>query len=153
MVGMKGVSNKHIEHDAAARRGSCAQRETEQGWGMKRDLELIRKMVLTIEDSPDGWAPHPLEIDGYSQAQIGYHAYLLVDAGLAQGQDVTTNDSSGPEAFISSLTWKGHEFADAARDDGRWAKAMGVVQEKGGAITLGVLTQLLVSLMKGAFGL
>lgn len=120
---------------------------------MHRDLDLIRKMVLTIEDAPSGWAPHPLEIDGYSRAEVGYHAWLLLDAGLVQGQVTTTNDSPGPEAFISSLTWEGHEFAEAARDDGRWTKAMVVVREKGGAITLAVLTQLLTNLMKGAFGL
>lgn len=118
---------------------------------MKRDLELIRQMVLAIEDAPSGWAPH-LKFEGYSDAQVGYHAYLLIDAGLAKGQDATTNDSEGPEGFISSLTWVGHEFADAARDETRWKRAMGVVHEKGGTVTIGVLTQLLVALMKGALG-
>lgn len=119
---------------------------------MKRDLELIRKMVLAIEDAQSGWAPN-LKLEGYSNAEVGYHAYLLVDAGLAKGQDSTDQQSEGPEAHITSLTWAGHEFADAARDEGRWAKAMGVVAEKGGAVTLGVLTQLLVALMKGALGI
>jgi Hypothetical protein (DUF2513) len=120
---------------------------------MRRDIELIRKMVFTIEDAPSGWAPHPLEIEGYSRAQIGYHAWLLVNAGLARGQDSATGESDGPEASISNLTWNGHEFAEAARDDGRWAKAMGMVQETGGAVTIAVLTQLLANLMKSAFGL
>ena len=119
---------------------------------MKRDLELIRKMVLAIEDAPSGWAPN-LKFDGYSEAQIGYHAYLLIDAGLAKGDDASTMGSEAPQGFISSLTWTGHEFADAARDETRWKTAMGVVREKGGTITIGVLTQLLVSLMKSAFGL
>ena len=51
-----------------------------------------------------GWAPRRLEIDGYSRSQIGYHAHLLVDAGLAKGQDVTHMQSEGPEAIISSPT-------------------------------------------------
>ena len=119
---------------------------------MKRDLGLIRKMVLAIEDAPSGWAPD-LKFEGYSDAQVGYHAYLLIDAGLAKGEDASTMGSEAPEGFISSLTWAGHEFADAARDEARWKKAMGVVQEKGGSVTIGVLTQLLVALMKGAFGL
>jgi hypothetical protein len=119
---------------------------------MKRDLELIRKMVLSIEDAPSGWAPD-LKFDGYSDAQVGYHAYLLIDAGLARGQDASTMGSDAPEGFITSLTWAGHEFADAARDETRWKKAMGVVQEKGGTVTIGVLTQLLIVLMKGALGL
>jgi len=119
---------------------------------MKRDLELIRKMVLAIEDAPSGWAPD-LNFDGYSDAQVGYHAYLLIDAGLARGQDASTMGSDAPQGFITSLTWAGHEFADAARDETRWKKAMGVVQEKGGTVTIGVLTQLLIALMKGALGL
>ena len=120
---------------------------------MKRDLELIRKMVLAIEDAPSGWAPNDLKIDGYTDEQIGYHAYLLIDAGLAKGEDASTLGSQSPEGFISRLHSAGHDFADAARDETRWRKAMGVVQEKGGTVTIGVLTQLLVSLMKGALGL
>ena len=119
---------------------------------MKRDLELIRKMVLAIEDDPSGWAP-ALKFEEYADAQVGYHAYLLLDAGLAEGKDISTTGSAAPRGFISRLTWEGHEFADAARDETRWRKAMGVVQEKGGTVTIGVLTQLLVTLMKGALGL
>src|SRR6266545_4070275 len=102
---------------------------------MKRDLDLIRKMVLAIEDAPSGWAPK-LSIDGYTPTQVGYHAYLLVDAGLVRGHDVTIHGGTGQEALITSLTWAGHEFAEAARDDTRWEKAMGIVKDKGGTITL-----------------
>ena len=119
---------------------------------MRRDLELIRKMLLECEHSPSGWAPD-FKFDGYSDAQVGYHAYLMMDAGLVNGSDVTTNGSQGPEAMITSLTWQGHEFAEAARDDGRWKKAMGLVAEKGGSITLDVMKALLVSLMKSSLGL
>lgn len=119
---------------------------------MQRDWNLIREMVLAIEDHPSGWAPE-LSFEEYTQEQIKYHAYLLVDAQLARGQDVTTLGSSGPEALITSLTWAGHEFAEAARDDTRWTRAMGIVKEKGGAITVNLLGQLLGSLMKSSFGL
>lgn len=119
---------------------------------MKRDLELVRKMVLAVEEAPTGYAPQ-LSFDDYTGAQVGYHAYLLVDAGLAKGHDVSTMGSEGPEAMITSLTWAGHEFAEAARDDTRWQKAMGLVKAKGGSVTLGILTQLLTGLMKGAFGI
>lgn len=120
---------------------------------MKRDLDLIRKMMLTIEDSASGWAPSELKFDGYTDAQLGYHAYLLIDAGLARGQDASTMGSEAPEGMITSLTWEGHEFAEAARDEGRWKEAMGTVAAKGGNVTLDVLKQLLVSYMKSTFGL
>lgn len=119
---------------------------------MKRDLDLIRKMLLVIEDSPSGWAPD-LKIEGYSDTQVGYHAYLMIDAGLARGNDVSTSGSQAPEGLITNLTWAGHEFAEAARDETLWKKAMGIVAEKGGNITLDVMKQLLISLMRGTLGL
>lgn len=120
---------------------------------MKRDMELIRKMVLGIEEAPGGFAPGRFNIDGYSEGQIGYHAHLMIQAGLAEGSDITHTGSSGPEAILTSLTWAGHEFADAARDEGRWKRAMVIVKEKAGSVTIGVLTQLLTGLMKSALGL
>lgn len=119
---------------------------------MKRDLDLIRKMLLAAEEAPSGFAPK-FEFEGYTDAQIGYHSYLLIDAGLASGADVTTHGSDGPEALLSSLTWEGHEFIDAARDESRWNKAKSIVAEKGGGVTLDVLKALLVKLAKGALGL
>ena len=119
---------------------------------MRRDLDLIRKMLLGVEDAPTGFAPD-LNFGGFTDAQIGYHAYLLIDAGLAKGADITSHDSDGPNAIIQYLTWEGHEFADAARDESRWKKAKGMVAEKGGGITLDVMKALLISLMKTALGL
>ena len=118
---------------------------------MTRDLDLIRKMVLAIEDAQSGWAPE-FAIDGYTPVQVGYHAYPLIDAGLAKGVDVTKMGGQAPEFLITSLTWAGHEFAEAARDETRWKKTLGIVKEKGGAITFEILKQLLVNLMKGTFG-
>lgn len=120
---------------------------------MRRDLDLIRKMVLAIEDAPTGYAPPDLQFDGYSKQQVGYHAWLLMDAGLARGDDVTALGADGPEAVIFNLTWDGHEFAAAARDESSWTKAMGEVARTGGAVTLPVLSQLLISFMKSKFGL
>ena len=77
--------------------------------------------------------------EGYTPSQVGYHAYLVVDAGLAKGVDVTTSGSEAPAALITSLTWAGHEFAEAARDETRWKKAMTIVGDKGGAITFELL--------------
>lgn len=119
---------------------------------MKRDLDLIRKILLAIEDHPQGYAPD-LKFDGYTDEQIGYQSYLLIDAGLAQGQDMAGFGSTGPNSKIFKLTWAGHEFADAARNDKLWTKAMGIVKEKGGSVTMDVLKDLLTSLMKAAIGL
>lgn len=90
---------------------------------MKRDLELIRKMLLEIDDSPPGWAPD-MKFDGYDDGQVGYHAHLLIEAKLATGHDAGNFGGDAPFGFITHLTDAGHEFAQAARNDARWEKAL-----------------------------
>jgi hypothetical protein len=119
---------------------------------MKRDMELIRKMVLKMDDSPTGWA-HDVNIEGYTPDEIGYHGYLLVDSGLAVGVDMTCSGSSGPEYVLSHLTSAGHDFADACRNETVWNKAKRIVSEKVGTVTLEVMKQLLISIIKQSIGL
>jgi hypothetical protein len=118
---------------------------------MRRDLNLIRELILAVEDRK----PHEpeLEIEGYTREEIGYHSYLIVDAGLAKGIDVKTFADALPNWQLSHLTSAGHDFADAVRSDSTWNKATTLVKEKGSGITLDVLRQLLVTVIKNALGL
>jgi hypothetical protein len=110
-------------------------------------------MVLTLEDAPAGLA-HDLKIEGdYTPEQVGYHAYLMIDAGLVEGSKVTTLDCTSPQAVIAHLTWKGHEFAALARNETAWKKAMGIVQEQGGAVTIDIVKALLTQFVKAGLGL
>ena len=120
---------------------------------MKRDMELVRKIALALEASPSGFAPRVLNIDGYSEEVVGYHALIMMEAGLLEGVDTTPWGSKSPYAAPTRLTWAGHEFVEEARDDTRWNRAMALVKDKGGSITIDLLTQLLASLMKNTFGL
>ena len=121
---------------------------------MKRDMNLVREVLLALESESSGFAQEHLQVEGYNNEQIGYHTLLLLDAGFVEGQRITTYDSDSPSAIVTRITWAGHEFLDAARDKGRWNEALRIVQEKGGgAVTVGVLTQMLSALAKQAVGL
>jgi hypothetical protein len=117
-------------------------------------MELVRKLILKIEAHPHGHAPRPLEIEGYDDETIGYHCYLIAEAGLADGkEDILLSLVDSPKVIISSLTPGSHDFAVAAREDSRSAKAMAIVKEKGGSITIDILKDLLLRLMMSSFGL
>ncbi|MBX7106557.1 MAG: DUF2513 domain-containing protein [Gemmataceae bacterium] len=120
---------------------------------MKRDMDLVRHLVFAIEEQPDGFAPDKLEVDGYSDEQIGYHLSLMLEAGLINGSDITHMGCSSPQAMASSLTWAGHEFADAARSDTLWNQAKKTITEKVGSVSIALLTQYLQSLAKAAIGM
>ena len=91
------------------------------------------------------------------------HDHMIGETGGSRTHGVTcASQVPQPGAFglsatasgmITSLTWAAHEFTDSARDEKRWRQAMGMVQEKGGSVTLSVLTDLLTTLAKNALGL
>lgn len=121
---------------------------------MKRDFDLIRKLVLAVEDCPTGTVTEEdIDIDGYTSEQIGYHSYLLVDSGLAVGIDMGGASDTSPNWEILNLTSAGHDFADTVRSDSTWNKATGIIKEKAGGVTLDILKQVLIGVVKGGLGL
>ena len=100
---------------------------------MQRDMELIRKILFTIEEKyVDTWlSGNEINIDGYDMKTIAYHCAILHDAGLIydyQGQ------YGGDELLffgVGRLTWAGHEFLDKIKNDTVWNKTKGVIKEKG----------------------
>jgi hypothetical protein len=67
----------------------------------------------------------------------------MIEAGLVVG--ITTNDARGTLArgIIARLTWQGHEFLDAARNDTTWRKARETFFKPAVAWTFGLLTEFL----------
>ena len=113
---------------------------------MKRDMDLVRKILMDIEAESSGRAPREFRIEGYADEQVGYHVYIMIEAGLLDGCDVTSMDSRSPVGMAIAMTWQGHDFLDACRDDSRWSKAKGIVKTIGGATTE-VFKQVLTKIM------
>lgn len=115
---------------------------------MKRDMDLIREILLRLEESGEGEQTYqPISDIGYSRERIRYHNYLLVDAGLAIGFDLGSDGTPLPQAATDALTWEGHEFLDAARDDNRWSRAKSVLAEVKG-FSFAVLKELLIGMIR-----
>ncbi len=119
---------------------------------MQRDMDLIRKLLRVIEEDQAGHAPQVIAIDGYSSEQIGYHIWLLGQSGLLNTETTTHLLSPSPSAMPVSLTWEGHEFLEASRNDGAWKKAKGIIIEKGGGMTLEVIKAFLMAEIKRQIG-
>lgn len=117
---------------------------------MKRDMDLIRQIVLHVEEHDN----LSFDIPDYDEQVIAYHVRLLVEAGLLHAATATTLDGRiHLQDVRTALTWPGHEFLDAARDEGRWTEAKRLTKEKAGSITMTALTQILTRLMMQALGM
>jgi hypothetical protein len=88
---------------------------------MQRDMDLIRDILIHINDEPqlDGTHYAELKSDNFgshSPQELSYHIDLLLEAGLVKGI------AGSQVPLVSSLTWRGHEFLSDISDPGIWAK-------------------------------
>lgn len=118
---------------------------------MKRDMELVRKILLTIEEETPNDFGGITRIEGYEDFVAGYHAKLLKDAGYIEG--AISEHSDGITWIATGLTWKGHEFLDQARNESVWTKTKAIVSEKGGNASVEVMQALLTKVAMDWFGL
>lgn len=113
---------------------------------MKRDMDLARAILFQVEksDDPMNWAK--FAVDEYSEEQISYHIKLLYQANLIEANDCSSNDGLSWKA--TSLTWHGHEFLDAARNETFWNKAKNHLKGKGVEITIDTIKTALMKIIK-----
>lgn len=122
---------------------------------MKRDLDLVRKILFHFEDKENDQMEKSVEIEGYEPNIIRYHLLLMDEAGLLRCERSLskTTPSRVISAYPFSLTWKGHEFLSTAKNETLWAKAKSVSIGQAGVISFELLKELLISLAKDKLGL
>src|SRR3954468_7700291 len=101
---------------------------------MKRDMDLVRQLLLKLEDDPkfNGRSKYMVyandfEIEGFGYEEIDYHLGLLIEAGLVEGQAMAS-----PGFVISQVSWQGHEFAATVRDPAIWSATKDGAKKAGG---------------------
>lgn len=51
---------------------------------MKRDMDLIRAILIEVEKLPFDAGFHDISVSGYSEEEIAYHVRLAHEAGLIE---------------------------------------------------------------------
>ena len=100
---------------------------------MKRDMDLIREILLQIEDS-DGVYATPKQIEGYSDNQWIYHLKHLKDGGILEGGLAISADEE--LTSLSENTWcltqDGHDLLDVIRSPKIWGRIKRQIEITGG---------------------
>lgn len=98
---------------------------------MKRDMDLVRDILLAVEASahdPRAWMREILP--DRDQQEVAYHVHLLHEARLIEAQNLTT--MSDYDWRPKRLTYEGHDLLDSIRDPAVWSKTKSGVQAAGG---------------------
>ena len=114
---------------------------------MKRDMDLIRAILLEVEKSPSPRGCR-IEIPGRTREELYYNAQLMQEAGLIEAKFLRNST----EFHVLRLKYAGHEFLDAARSDTVWEKAKKMLLSATGTITLEGLKAALPQIVRKLVG-
>lgn len=106
---------------------------------IKRDMDLIRKILLYLEEDTNPLQWRIIEVDGKTLEEVSYQVKLLSQAGLIEGKDAQ-REPTYFRWYARSLTHKGHDFLDSLRNETVYAKLKEKFGEQISAIPLMVLS-------------
>jgi hypothetical protein len=96
---------------------------------MKRDLELMRSIILEIEASNTTISDNDRSDDWM------YNAKLLIESGFVKGSILKTvppgNTQIPSSVILREITPEGHDFLDATRNPEAWEKTKSRMQQVG----------------------
>ena len=119
---------------------------------MQRDWELIRRILMEVENLPSGGITQSIQIEGVDSATVAEHIKLLVNKGFLDGETYDLNAGSSGYV-IKGISWEGHDFLENARNDTVWKRVMAESKAKGTSMTMVVLNGLLTKAAQKYAGL
>ncbi|MGY3717052.1 DUF2513 domain-containing protein [Sutcliffiella cohnii] len=119
---------------------------------MKRDMDLVRDLLMLIENNSDNG--ELLIPEDWNREKVAYHLKILDQAGYVINNTKWADNK--PMWLLASLTWDGHEFLDSIKNDNVWLKTKDGVKKKGlemGSIPFDVLKEYASVQIKSILGL
>jgi len=111
-------------------------------------MDLVRKILIEIESQRGGFSSKQLEDDGYSKDDIEYQLTIMLEGGLIEGAQAKLSGRYCPLISPTRLTWAGHDFLDACRDEGCWMKAKEKLKTLGGSASIDIIKMVLIEVAK-----
>jgi transcription antitermination factor NusG len=106
---------------------------------MKREWDLIRRILTAAEEKQAGQVLNAKEIDDIEVAIVGAHIAMLQDAGYVKAKVMKTNSGVYAAAFVQEITLPGYDLLDTIRNDTVWNKIKSISSQKGLELTFEVI--------------
>ncbi|MFZ5821179.1 MAG: DUF2513 domain-containing protein [Chloroflexota bacterium] len=99
---------------------------------MKRDMDLIRKILLTVEKEykPGETFMFGLKVEDYDMPTIAEHCDLLYQQGFLKAYKPTHGGDRIQIFTIGNITASGYDYLDLIRDDGVWDKTKKEIEKQ-----------------------
>ena len=99
---------------------------------MKRDMDLVRLILLKIEEEHTSGLVMGITIDNYDIETVAYHCEIMYQAGLIlEYKRERAWGNKTVSVAVGGLTWEGQDYLDKVRDDKLWKKTKEEISKKG----------------------
>jgi hypothetical protein len=119
---------------------------------MRRDLDLVRQLLLQIEALPAG-PPAQYRAGEVEDPVLLAHLEMLIASGLVNGKISRSQGSRGDVISISGLTWEGHEWVEMVRSQGVWNETKTALVEHGGVMSFELARAVAARILRLRLGL
>lgn len=104
---------------------------------MKLDYDLIRKILIDIEEKEGVWGYNKRpQISGYPDKQIYYTCKKMSEGGLIEISEHTISNGDPFGYDVSGMTFDGHNFLEVLRKDTFWSKTKEYFTKNGISLTI-----------------
>ncbi len=124
---------------------------------MKRDFDLIRKILLACEENERQVLVYGgtdvddttgrLEVIHSKGHKFDAHLDLLEQAGFIRKRNVDPTEMGDFPYAGYEISWTGYDYLDAIRDDGIWKKTKEGAASVGG-VSLGIMKEIATAYIK-----
>jgi hypothetical protein len=115
---------------------------------MKRDMDLVRAILIALEAHAHGFAPAEFTVAGYDDETIGHHIWLMAQGKLVTAQDVTSFENGSPTAIPRAITWDGHDFLATVRDERVWRRLKADLKDQAISLPFALFKELATEILK-----
>lgn len=122
---------------------------------MKRDLDLIRDILLHIEAMP----PEQTDLSSKqlknlcaNEATIASHIKLLLDNKFIEVTHCVPQNENKDIYFITRITMSGYDYLDTIRNPKIWEATKEKLKSIGGTVSLEVVKDVAISVVRSYLG-
>lgn len=121
---------------------------------MKRDLELIRNILLNIESSSKNRIYISDLTDDEGMAPIiSLHIELLLDCNYLEATPIKTMGCHYQQFIIHRMTSQGYDYLDNIRDEKVWQKTKSQIGKVSSSVSLEVIKTVSSKIILGMLGI
>jgi hypothetical protein len=121
---------------------------------MKRDMDLVRHILMTTRDSDNALEHHEFRLadGGWTDDEVMYHIEIMQECGLIEAKVTKSSGRRNYHASVYRLTWTGQDFCDSIADSRVWAKVKDVIKRGVGSASFTVTVQTITKVANELLG-